>query len=139
MRSTVTWRSMGRPTSERKFGSCQVTSARLSTCTTKSGTAAAAKWREAGRSLRAGRYAKSAVAAELGEKQSSTHCLLHERADPCLVGGSQLLQREGGRPHLAFVKGRLVAEAERCVPRLELLRALEEADDAVVPADLGES
>src|ERR1700674_2225881 len=65
-------------------------------------------------------------------RESSAHCFLHERADPCLVGGGQLLQREGGRPHVAFVKGRLVAEAERCVPRLELLRALEEADDVAV-------
>ena len=29
---------------------------------------------------------------------------LHERADPRLLGGSQLLQREGGRPHGAFVE-----------------------------------
>src|SRR6266705_3070822 len=60
--------------------------------------------------------------------QSSAHRLLHERTDPCLVGGGQLLQREGGRPHMAFVEIRLVAEAERCIPRLELLRVLEEAD-----------
>src|SRR5258706_5520573 len=65
--------------------------------------------------------------------QSSAHRFLHERADPCLFGGAQLLQREGGRPHMAFVKGRLVAEAERCVPRLELLRVLEEADYFAVP------
>src|ERR1700682_3255226 len=69
---------------------------------------------------------------ELAKKESSAHSFLHERADPCLVGGGQLLQREGGRPHLAFVKRRLVAEAERCVPRLELLRVLEEADDLAV-------
>src|SRR5215218_6026939 len=61
--------------------------------------------------------------------QSSAHRFLHERADPCLFGGSQLRQCEGGRPHDAFVEVRLVAEAERRVPRLELLRALEEADD----------
>ena len=30
--------------------------------------------------------------------QSSAHRFLHERADLCLFGGSQLLQREGGRP-----------------------------------------
>src|SRR5438128_8260816 len=64
--------------------------------------------------------------------QSSAHCFLHERADPCLFGGSQLLQREGGRPHGAFVEVRLVHEAERRVPRFELLRALEEADDLAV-------
>src|SRR5512133_3684476 len=67
----------------------------------------------------------------------SAHRLLYERADPCLVGGGQLLQREGGGPHGALVEVRLVAEAERRVPRLELLRALEEADDLVVPGVRG--
>src|SRR5258706_3444565 len=62
----------------------------------------------------------------------SANCFLHERADPCLFGSGQLLQREGGRPHVAFVEGRPVAEAERCVPRLELLSVLEEADDLAV-------
>src|SRR5215212_5926632 len=62
----------------------------------------------------------------------SAHRSLHERADPCLFDGSQLLQREGGRPHGAFVEVRLVVEAERRVPRAELLRALEEADDLAV-------
>src|SRR5918995_3250151 len=57
---------------------------------------------------------------------------LHERADLRLFGGTQLLQREGGRPHGAFVEVRLVAEAERRVPRVELLGALEEADDLAV-------
>src|SRR3989449_5493025 len=57
---------------------------------------------------------------------------LHERGDPCLFGGSQPLQREGGRPHGAFVEVRLVAEAERRVPCFELLRCLEEADDVAV-------
>src|SRR5207244_12823050 len=41
-------------------------------------------------------------------------------------------QSEGGRPHRAFVEVRFVAEAERRVPGLELLRALEEADDLAV-------
>src|SRR4029077_8713966 len=50
----------------------------------------------------------------------------------CLVVGGQLRQSEGGWPHGAFVEVRLVAEAERRVPRLELLRALEEADDVAV-------
>src|SRR5436853_2778910 len=63
---------------------------------------------------------------------SSAHRFLHERADPCFGGGGQLLQREGDRPHGAFVEVRLVAEAERGVPRLELVRALEEADDIAV-------
>src|SRR5829696_3881044 len=62
---------------------------------------------------------------------------LHERADPCLCGGTQLLQRKGGRPHGAFVEVRLVAEAERRVPRVELLGALEEADDLAVLVGVG--
>src|SRR5207302_2947685 len=49
-----------------------------------------------------------------------------------LFGGGQLREREGGRPHGAFVEVRRLLEAERRVPRLELLRALEEADDLVV-------
>src|SRR5437660_10166052 len=61
MRSTATWRSTdgGGPASERKSGWCQATSAPQSTCTTKSGTAAAAEWKEAGRSLHVGRYARN--------------------------------------------------------------------------------
>src|SRR5919108_5985008 len=68
------------------------------------------------------------AAAALG----SAHRFLHERADPCLVSGSQLLQCERGRPHGAFVEVRRVIEAERRVPRLELVRALEEADDLAI-------
>ena len=41
-----------------------------------------------------------------GVTQSSAHRFLYERADPCLFGGSQLLQRESGRPHGAFVEVR---------------------------------
>src|ERR1700694_2634790 len=62
----------------------------------------------------------------------SAHRFLHELADPCLFGDGQLRQREGDRPHGAFVEVRRVAEAERRVPRLELLPALEEADDLAV-------
>jgi hypothetical protein len=36
--------------------------------------------------------------------QSSAHRFLHQRADPCLFSGGQLLQREGGRLHGAFVE-----------------------------------
>lgn len=57
------------------------------------------------------------------------HRLLHERSNRGLLRSGQLLQGEGGRPHGAFVEPRLVGEAERRVPGLELLRALEEADD----------
>src|SRR5271167_4578550 len=60
---------------------------------------------------------------------SKAHRFLHERCDPCLFGGGQLCQREGHRPHGAFVELRIVLEAERGVPRLEFGRALEEADD----------
>src|SRR2546427_2350526 len=63
----------------------------------------------------------------------------HERADPCLFGGSQLLQREGDGPHSTFVEIRLVTEAERRVPGVELLRALEEADDLAVLSICGHS
>src|SRR5215218_4049966 len=61
----------------------------------------------------------------------------HERADPRLLGGTQLLQREGGRPHDAFVEVRCVVEAERRVPRVELLGALEVADDLAVLVGVG--
>src|SRR5205085_9685197 len=71
------------------------------------------------------------------QAQSSTRRLLHERADPRLFGGGQLLQREGGRPHGAFVEVRRVAEAERRVPVFELVRALEEADDLAIPGICG--
>src|SRR5207249_10151864 len=63
---------------------------------------------------------------------SSAHRFLHERADPRLCGGGQLLQREGDRPQATFVEVRRVAETERRVPALELLRVLEEADDLAV-------
>src|SRR6202171_5031953 len=71
------------------------------------------------------------------QAQTSAHRFLHERADPCLFGGGQLSEREGARPHGAFVEVRRVAEAERRVPRVELLRALEEADDLAVPGIRG--
>src|SRR5438876_774139 len=62
----------------------------------------------------------------------SAHRFLHELADPGLFSGSQLLQREGDRPQGAFVEVRAVVEAQRRVPRLELVRGLEEADDLAV-------
>ena len=63
----------------------------------------------------------------------SAHRLFYKCDNPCLFGWGQLLQRERGRPHGTFIKIRRVAEAQRCVPRVELLRALEEADDLAVP------
>src|SRR5713226_7604254 len=66
--------------------------------------------------------------------RSLSHRFFHELGDPCFFGGSQPLQREGGRPHGAFVEVRLVAEAERRVPCFELLCRLEEADDLPVLA-----
>src|ERR671920_2414215 len=47
----------------------------------------------------------------------SAHRSLHKRADLCLFSVGPLLQRKRGRPHGAFVEVRLVAEAERRVPR----------------------
>ena len=66
------------------------------------------------------------LAGPLPNDSASAHRFLHERADPCLFGGGQLLQREGGRPQGAFVEVRRIAEAERRVPRVKLLRTLEE-------------
>src|ERR1700730_3955461 len=63
---------------------------------------------------------------------SSAHRFLHERSDLCPCGGGRLLQRVGGRPHVAFVEVRLVAEAKRSIRRLELLSALKKADDIAV-------
>src|SRR5438477_10902817 len=63
---------------------------------------------------------------------SSAHRFLHERADPRFCGRGQLLQRKGDRPQATLVEVRRVAEAKRRVPRLELLRVLEEADDLAV-------
>src|SRR5262245_14074565 len=60
------------------------------------------------------------------------HRLLYEGGDPRFVRGSQLLEREGDRPHSAIVELRAVVEAECRIPRLELRRGLEEADDLAV-------
>src|ERR687897_745189 len=62
---------------------------------------------------------------------------LYERADPRLLGGGQLLKREGGRPHDALVEVRRVVEAERRVPRVELLGALVVAADLAVLVSVG--
>src|SRR5216117_3685531 len=64
---------------------------------------------------------------------TSAHGSLHKRADLGLVGCGQLRQREGDRPHGAFVELRGVVEAEHRVPLLELPRVAEEADDLAVP------
>ena len=63
---------------------------------------------------------------------SQLTALLDQRRDPGLVGLGQLGQGVSDRPHGAVVEVRLVAEAERRVPRLELLRGLEMADDGAV-------
>src|SRR5947207_1827160 len=101
-------------TVSRRFGSSTLTSLRLFT---RAPCTRITSWRSATCS---------------GTSKSSAHRFLHERADPCLIGGSQLHQSEAGRPHVAFVEFRLVAEAECRVPRVELLRGLEEADDFAV-------
>src|ERR1700689_4383052 len=74
----------------------------------------------------------NACCAPLSASTSSAHRFLHKRTDPYLVGGGQLLQRKGDRPHGSFVEVRFVAEAECRVSRLELVRALEEANDIAV-------
>jgi polyhydroxyalkanoate synthesis regulator phasin len=63
----------------------------------------------------------------------SPHRLLQQRNDAGFFGSGQFLQCKRRRPHAAFVEVGLVAEAERRIPRLELLRGLEEADDLAVP------
>src|SRR5438067_1548592 len=63
--------------------------------------------------------------------------LLHERADLRLVGCGQLRQREGDRPHGAFVELRAVVEAEHRVPLLELPGVAEEADGLAVLVGIG--
>ena len=60
----------------------------------------------------------------------STHRFLHQRADLRLDGGGQLLDREGGRPHGAFVEVRRVVEAERRVPRFWIGRLISLFGDA---------
>ncbi len=69
---------------------------------------------------RVGQQARRAILA---------HRFLNERADHFLFGSGPFLEREGLGPHDALVGVRRVVEAERRVPRVELLRALEEADD----------
>src|SRR5438046_3987205 len=63
---------------------------------------------------------------------SSARRLLHEGGQLLLVGGGQLRQRVRGRPHGALVQVGRILEAERGVPRFELLGALEETDDLAV-------
>src|SRR5690348_2729888 len=62
----------------------------------------------------------------------SAHRALHEGGDLRLGRGIQRLHCERRRPHLAVVERGLVAEAERRVARLELLRVLEEAQDVAI-------
>src|SRR5437868_11002037 len=83
---------------------------------------------EVDRASRPNQRASALMEAAVRLTREFSYRSLHERADPRLVGSGQILQRESRRPHLAFVERRLVAEAERCVPRLELLCGLEEAD-----------
>src|SRR5207244_7805991 len=67
----------------------------------------------------------SVLEAMLVQELGSAHRFLHERADPLLISGGQLRQREGDRPHRAFVEGRRVVEAEHRVPLFELLPVAE--------------
>src|SRR5690606_30034637 len=67
-----------------------------------------------------------------GGERGSAYCPLDERSDRRLHLRRPRRQREGGGPHGAVVEAGLVAEAERGVARLELVRALEEDDDLAV-------
>jgi hypothetical protein len=51
--------------------------------------------------------------ARSSQWDASANGLLHECADPCLIGGGQLRECKGGRPHAAVVEIRRVVEAER--------------------------
>src|SRR5918996_6554694 len=104
-------------TVSRRLGISTLTSLRLfarAPCT-RSRSCASATWAARGRA-----FVFVAMMSQLG----FAHCLLHERGDLLLFGGGQLLQREGGRPHLAFVEVRRVLEAERRVPRFVLIPTL---------------
>lgn len=70
---------------------------------------------------------RQALAVGSFHRRPSAHGPLHERADPCLLCGGQLLQREGDRPHGAFVEVRILVEAERHVPLLELVGVAEKS------------
>src|SRR5581483_9437669 len=70
--------------------------------------------------------------SESSPPSSSAHRPLDEIGDLLFLGPRQPRQRKRGRPHVAVVEVGLVAEAERRVPRLELRRVLEEADDLPV-------
>src|SRR4029450_11617316 len=91
-------------TLSRRFGSSMLRSLRLFT---RAPCTRIRSWRSA--TCSAGDSVSVLVAMLI---VSSAHRLLHERADLCLFGGGQLLQREGRRPHGALVEVRLVAEAE---------------------------
>src|SRR5487761_592136 len=55
----------------------------------------------------------------------SAHRFLYERGDPCLISGGRLLKSEFDWPHGALVEVRRVAEAQRRVSGVELLRGFE--------------
>ncbi len=63
---------------------------------------------------------------------SSARGSLDKRADPFLDGGGEPLEGKGGWPDVTVVEVCSVLETERRVPRLELLPALEEADNLAV-------
>src|ERR1043166_650437 len=81
MRSTATWSFTPRRRAwERESGSCRATAARRRTCTTRSGTAAAAGWKEAGGSRREGKCARTDVSAK-----QSLHRGPHTRATDTII------------------------------------------------------
>src|SRR5439155_10772408 len=120
-------------TVNRRFGISMLTSLRLFT---RAPRTRIRSWRSA--TGNAG-DCLSAFVAMLIRRCPLAHRFFHERADPYLFGGTQVLEREGDRPHGAFVEVRCFFEAERRVPRVELLRALQEGDDLAVPGIRGHS
>src|SRR4029077_15794713 len=68
---------------------------------------------------------------------SSARRFLDKHADLFLDGRGELLQGKGGWPDVTVVEVGRVLEAERRVPRLELLPALEEAHNPAVPGIVG--
>src|SRR5262245_49485525 len=69
------------------------------------------------------------------EHRRLAHRFLHELRDPCLGDGGQLRQSEARRPHGSFVELRVLVEAERRIPRLELAALWKK--QMILPACLG--
>src|SRR5579883_2641873 len=90
------------------------------------------KWLPDGSQLKDPGGSFSTTALEPARGDSSADRFPDERDDPGLSVRGQRLERESGRPHVAVVELRFIAESERSVSGLELLRALKEADHIAV-------